>query len=491
MPLESGAGKADLPARESRVPEEAIKPRSRGVPVERMAQADGPGAVLNVSPAVDFYSVLAGLDTSLELQAVLERDYGDPRAAEARVLLSGQRDRLYTLIQPHLEVLGVPAPSDRATIEARYRELMDRFSADKFIGFPDRYQEMVRQDRERIEEAYQRLLRVLGPPAGTPGKALEGEGGAPAQEPRERLEASLRRARQALEEALITGPGRDWAEPLSDTLGGPRQALGAPSLPPGEKSKADDGSGTSNRTQAGLRHQPLQNFKGEKSRDGHDLGTESRGVRSRRKGGWLKGLPRRPRTPEEREIVAAWRAARSQGRTFSSVEELMAWKRSAAPGPRVDPGEPPVNDLVEAVVAILKEHPRGLLQQQLKDELKARCPGIHWSEPSLLLAIHLDPRIRQDPESGRFELSPAEAGVSPVQGNDGNGEEGGLGLFLQAVDRLGPRPAVTQFWPLVREQVLADPGVFSRSVLDAILWQAFRTNDRKVTNKIQKDWYGF
>jgi transcriptional regulator with XRE-family HTH domain len=47
-----------------------------------------------------------------------------------------------------------------------------------------------------------------------------------------------------------------------------------------------------------------------------------------RKGGWLKGLPRRPKTEAEKAIVAAWKEARAKGVTFSSIDELMAWKRS-------------------------------------------------------------------------------------------------------------------------------------------------------------------
>jgi len=44
-----------------------------------------------------------------------------------------------------------------------------------------------------------------------------------------------------------------------------------------------------------------------------------------RKGGWLKGLPRTPKTPEQIQIRQIWEEARSRGLRFSTIEDLKAW----------------------------------------------------------------------------------------------------------------------------------------------------------------------
>ena len=52
-----------------------------------------------------------------------------------------------------------------------------------------------------------------------------------------------------------------------------------------------------------------------------------------RKGGWLKGLPRTPKTPEQIQIRRIWEEARSRGLRFSSLEELSAWWAQTQPVP--------------------------------------------------------------------------------------------------------------------------------------------------------------
>lgn len=48
---------------------------------------------------------------------------------------------------------------------------------------------------------------------------------------------------------------------------------------------------------------------------------------SPRKGGWLKGLPRTPRTPEQLALRDLWRLAREQGFIPPSLEALVEWGR--------------------------------------------------------------------------------------------------------------------------------------------------------------------
>ena len=65
-------------------------------------------------------------------------------------------------------------------------------------------------------------------------------------------------------------------------------------------------------------------------------GAPLRGARRRspvRKGGWLKGLPRTPKTPEQIQIRRIWEEARSRGLRFSSLEDLNAWWAQAQPVP--------------------------------------------------------------------------------------------------------------------------------------------------------------
>ncbi len=66
----------------------------------------------------------------------------------------------------------------------------------------------------------------------------------------------------------------------------------------------------------------------------------SRGARRRspvRKGGWLKGLPRTPKTPEQFQIRRIWEEARSRGLGFSSLEDLKIWWGQAQPTPESQP----------------------------------------------------------------------------------------------------------------------------------------------------------
>ncbi|MBQ7568480.1 hypothetical protein IJT17_06710 [bacterium] len=44
-----------------------------------------------------------------------------------------------------------------------------------------------------------------------------------------------------------------------------------------------------------------------------------------RRGGWMLGLPRSPRTDEQKEQVRIWRIAQELGLRFNSVNEMMAW----------------------------------------------------------------------------------------------------------------------------------------------------------------------
>ncbi len=44
-----------------------------------------------------------------------------------------------------------------------------------------------------------------------------------------------------------------------------------------------------------------------------------------RHGGWLLGLPRKPKTEEEKEQMNIWRIAKKHNLKFSSVKEMMAW----------------------------------------------------------------------------------------------------------------------------------------------------------------------
>ncbi|MCR5662116.1 MAG: hypothetical protein K6G50_08315 [bacterium] len=56
---------------------------------------------------------------------------------------------------------------------------------------------------------------------------------------------------------------------------------------------------------------------------------EGASIASRRinakKGGWLKGLPRHPKTDEERTIFAIWEEAKRQGYKPTNIGELVAW----------------------------------------------------------------------------------------------------------------------------------------------------------------------
>ena len=44
-----------------------------------------------------------------------------------------------------------------------------------------------------------------------------------------------------------------------------------------------------------------------------------------RRGGWMLGLPRIPRTEEQKEQVRIWRIAQDKGLRFNSVKEMMIW----------------------------------------------------------------------------------------------------------------------------------------------------------------------
>ncbi|MEW6283934.1 MAG: hypothetical protein AB1758_35305 [Candidatus Eremiobacterota bacterium] len=49
--------------------------------------------------------------------------------------------------------------------------------------------------------------------------------------------------------------------------------------------------------------------------------------RSKRKGGWLKGLPRKAKTPKDAAIIEAWKEARAKGIPITSIKSLMEWKK--------------------------------------------------------------------------------------------------------------------------------------------------------------------
>lgn len=55
---------------------------------------------------------------------------------------------------------------------------------------------------------------------------------------------------------------------------------------------------------------------------------------SARKGGWLKGVPRRPTTEEGKKLLAVWQATRDAGVQFDTIEEMLAyWHESNRPIP--------------------------------------------------------------------------------------------------------------------------------------------------------------
>ncbi len=43
-------------------------------------------------------------------------------------------------------------------------------------------------------------------------------------------------------------------------------------------------------------------------------------------GGWMKGLPRRAKTPEQAALIAAWRRGRDEGRHFNGVDDVKAYQ---------------------------------------------------------------------------------------------------------------------------------------------------------------------
>lgn len=43
-------------------------------------------------------------------------------------------------------------------------------------------------------------------------------------------------------------------------------------------------------------------------------------------GGWMKGLPRRAKTPEQAALIAAWRRGRDEGRHFNGVDDVRAFQ---------------------------------------------------------------------------------------------------------------------------------------------------------------------
>lgn len=51
------------------------------------------------------------------------------------------------------------------------------------------------------------------------------------------------------------------------------------------------------------------------------------GVQRRRTstGGWMKGLPRRAKTPEQAALIAAWRRGREEGRHFNGVDDVKTY----------------------------------------------------------------------------------------------------------------------------------------------------------------------
>ncbi len=68
-----------------------------------------------------------------------------------------------------------------------------------------------------------------------------------------------------------------------------------------------------------------------------------KGRTTSRKGGWLKGLPRKPTTPDEILTRRIWEEARKQGRHFSSIASLKQWwaetgQADTLPAPEVDTG---------------------------------------------------------------------------------------------------------------------------------------------------------
>lgn len=42
-------------------------------------------------------------------------------------------------------------------------------------------------------------------------------------------------------------------------------------------------------------------------------------------GGWMKGLPRRAKTPEQAALIAAWRRGREEGRHFNGVDDVRTY----------------------------------------------------------------------------------------------------------------------------------------------------------------------
>jgi hypothetical protein len=415
----------------------------------------------------------------LEVQSGLEAAYGDPHAADAKAILIGQRDRLLGLVRPHLEAMELPVPSSWTAIQSRYQELMAKYAPEEFAGYPARFQELVRLDRQSVQENFERLRGIVGRPGVEESVSPEATVAPEADqgEPGDGLEAALREARRALVLAAELASDR-WSERLlrmRDSLDRALNRLGPPEDVPMRARKGGwlKGLPRSPRTawgrevvaawkaarQQGLVFgsiEELQAWAGiagrptglERGRPRIDSGPARRprpregSRRGQRKGGWLKGLPRNPKTPEDLELVANWRAARERGLHFGSIEELRAWAKSGTPGDPVDepgtettpvpaeivdpgagqtseslrsvsdlPAEAPNNVELRPLEAptrlavdLLSKGPSGLNQEQLIGELGPSYPRGPFSEGSVLLT-----RVRLELPLSELEVQVLEA----------------------------------------------------------------------------------
>ncbi|NCC24414.1 MAG: hypothetical protein EOM25_04305 [Deltaproteobacteria bacterium] len=100
-----------------------------------------------------------------------------------------------------------------------------------------------------------------------------------------------------------------------------------------------------------------------------------------KKGGWPRGIPRQPSTPEEDNLVEAWRLAKAAGAEVYNANDVIAWARengSTLPFPKQKPTKPKpeLRKTKEIPVAALVPPPAA-----------PREGGMSWKEQFAQLAL--------------------------------------------------------------------------------------------------------
>lgn len=162
------------------------------------------------------------------------------------------------------------------------------------------------------------------------------------------------------------------------------------------------------------------------SRRTHSISKATRRKAQSRKGGWLKGLPRNPKTPEQLEIRRMWDEARRQNRHFSSLEALKDWwghrhesSEAApvpAPAPPPAPESPAPEEVREVPEAPVRKAPPAKATPQKKAAAAPR-PPVEEPVPEETKAEPATPEpAKSAPEAkARAKAAPAKAKPAPAK----------------------------------------------------------------------------